>query len=176
MLKGRLGAALHCLNTNLPHDTLSRLPVAVIELNDPTDTQADLGVAIDQLDRYRQTAPDLCVPNLLLAVSDGMLTRVGSITGGPSRFMPWRPLDDEAGGAPTLDALIRGLFEPRALVDYLRTYVALEEDEHGEIAKKIAGSDPFGGMRKAQASALTHLKLPSGAGDGRVRNARSPQQ
>ena len=146
---------------------LNGLPIAVIELKDPTDTQADLGVAIDQLGRYRQTAPDLFVPNLLLAVSDGMLTRIGSITSGRSRVMPWRPLDDEGGGAPTLEALIRGLFEPRALVDYLRTCVTFEEDERGEIAKKIAGYHQFRAVRKARASVLASLRPPAGEGDGR---------
>jgi len=147
---------------------LNGLPIAVIELKDPTDTQADLGVAIDQLDRYMQTAPDLFVPNLALVVSDGMLTRVGSITSGRSRFMPWRPIDDrEGGGAPTLEALIRGLFEPRALVDYLRTCVTFEEDERGEIAKKIAGYHQFRAVRKARVSVLARLKPPSGTGDGR---------
>ena len=146
---------------------LNGLPIAVIELKDPTDTQADLGVAIDQLARYQQTAPDLFVANLVLAVSDGMLTRVGAITSGRSRFMPWRPLHDEGGGAPTLEALIRGLFEPRMLVDYLRTCVTFEEDERGEIAKKIAGYHQFRAVRKARASVLAHLKPPSGEGDGR---------
>ena len=159
---------------------LNGLPIAVIELKDPTDTQADLGVAIDQLDRYLRTAPDLFVPNLALVVSDGMLTRVGSITSGRDRFMPWRPLDDRDGGsAPTLEALIRGLFEPRALVDYLRTCVVFEEDERGEIAKKIAGYHQFRAVRKARTSVLGHLKgahphpdpLPAGegekSGDGR---------
>ena len=146
---------------------LNGLPVAVIELKVPTDTQADLGTAIDQLDRYMQTAPDLFVPNLLLAVSDGMLTRVGSITSGRSRFMPWRPLNDDGGGAPTLEALICGLFEPRTLVDYLPTCVAFEEDERGEVAKTIAGYHQFRAVRKARASVLAHLKPPSGDGDGR---------
>ena len=73
---------------------LNGLPVALIELKDPTDTRANPGVAIDQLDRYMQTAPDLFVSNLVLVVSDGMLTRVGSITSGRGRFMPWRPIDD----------------------------------------------------------------------------------
>ena len=147
---------------------LNGLPVAVIELKDPTDTQADLGVAIDQLDRYMQTAPDLFVSNLALVVSDGMLTRVGSITSGRSRFMPWRPIDDrEGGGAPTLEALIRGLFDPRMLVDYLRTCVTFEADERGEIAKKIAGYHQFRAVRKARASVLARLKPPSGTGDGR---------
>jgi type I restriction enzyme R subunit len=145
---------------------LNGLPVAVMELKDPADTAADLGVAIDQLDRYQQIAPDLFVPNLLGVVSDGMLTRVGSITSGRSRFMPWRPLDD-SGGAPTLEALIRGLFEPRALLDYLRTCVTFEEDERGDIVKKIAGYHQFRAIRKARASVLAHLK-PQGDGRGGV--------
>jgi type I restriction enzyme R subunit len=143
---------------------LNGLPIALIELKDPTDTQADLGVAIDQFDRYMQAAPDLFVPNLALVVSDGMLTRVGSITSTHGRFMPWRP---QEGGQPTLEALIRGLFEPRALVDYLRTCAVFEEDESGEIAKKIAGYHQFRAVRKARTSVLDSLKPPAGDGDGR---------
>jgi type I restriction enzyme R subunit len=145
---------------------LNGLPVVVIELKDPTDEKADLGVAIDQLKRYMDTAPDLFVPNVLCAVSDGMLTRVGSITAGPSRFMPWRPLADE-GGAPTLEAMIRGLLEPRALLDYLRSCVTYAEDERGDIIKKVAGYHQFRAVRKARASVLAHLK-PDGDGRGGV--------
>ncbi|HET7931958.1 MAG TPA: type I restriction endonuclease subunit R [Rhodanobacteraceae bacterium] len=145
---------------------LNGLPIAVIELKDPTDTQADLGVAIEQLRRYRQTVPDLFVSNLLCVASDGMLTRVGSLTSGLSRFMPWRPLADE-GGAPTLEALIHGLFEPRALLDYLRSCVTFEEDERGDIIKKIAGYHQFRAVRKARANVLAHLK-PEGDGRGGV--------
>ena len=143
---------------------LNGLPVVVIELKSPTDTGASLGVAIDQLARYKEGAPDLFVSNLALVVSDGLLTRVGSITSDHSRFMPWRPAE---GGAPTLEALIRGLFEPRTLVDYLRTCVFFEEDERGALAKKIAGYHQFRAVRKMRASVLDHLKPPSGEGDGR---------
>ena len=146
---------------------LNGLPIGVIELKNPTDTQADLGVGIDQLDRYMKTAPDLFMPNLMLVVSDGVLTRVGSVTSGRSRFMPWRPLNDDGGGAPTLEALIRGLLEPRMLVDYVRNCVTFEEDERGKIAKKIAGYHQFRAVRKARASVLARLKPPSGKGDGR---------
>ncbi len=74
---------------------LNGLPVAVIELKDPTVTRAGLGVAVDQFNRYMQVAPDLFVPSMVLVASDGMLTRVGSITSGRAGFMPWRPLDDD---------------------------------------------------------------------------------
>ncbi len=146
---------------------LNGLPIALIELKDPADPEADLWSAIDQFERYTRTAPDFFVPNILLVASDGLLTRVGSITSGRSRFMPWRPLSDDGGDAPTLEALIRGLFEKRTLVDYLRACVTFEEDERGEIAKKIAGYHQFRAVRKARASVLARLKPPSGAGDGR---------
>lgn len=143
---------------------LNGMPLAVIELKDPTDTEADLDTAIRQFDRYMATAPDLFVPNLLLVATDGLLTRVGSITSGRSRFMPWRPAE---GGKPMLEALIRGLFDRRVLMDYLRTCVVFEEDERGEIAKKIAGYHQFRAVRKTRASVLGRLKPPSGQGDGR---------
>ncbi len=142
---------------------LNGLPIAVIELKDPTDTEADLGTAVSQLGRYMDAAPDLFVPNLLLAVSDGMLTRVGSITSGASRFMPWRPAK---GGTPTLEGLIREVFEPAALLDYLRSCVVFEEDERGEIAKKIAGYHQFRAMRKTRASVLAAIKQPGGNAPG----------
>jgi len=138
---------------------LNGLPIGVIELKDPADEAADLGTAIDQLGRYVRAAPDLFVPNMLLVASDGLLTRVGSITSGRQRFMPWRPA---TGGKPTLEALIRGLFEPPALLDYLRSCVVFEEDERGNIAKKIAGYHQFRAMRQTRAKVLAALKPPAG--------------
>ncbi len=107
----------------------------MIELKDPANTAADLSVAIDQLGRYKTIGPDLFMPNVLLVASDGLLTRVGSITSGGQRFTPWRPA---AGGEPTLEALIRELLNPAALLDYLRSCVAFEEDERGNIVVRCA--------------------------------------
>lgn len=133
------------------------LPLVVIELKDPANTAATLDVAIDQLGRYKTVAPDLFVPNLLLVVSDGLLTRVGSITSGRQRFTPWRPA---TGGEPTLEALILELLNPEALLDYLRSCVAFEEDERGNIVKKVAGYHQFRAVRKARASVIESIKTP----------------
>lgn len=143
---------------------LNGLPIAVIELKDPTDPGADLSSAVDQLKRYMSAAPDLFTPNLLVVASDGLLTRVGSISSDLSRFIPWRPAQ---GGRPTLEALVRGLFEPSLLPDYLQACVVFEEDERGQIVKKIAGYHQFRAVRKARESVLANLKQPLGAGDGR---------
>lgn len=138
------------------------LPLVVIELKDPGNTAADLNAAIDQLGWYKTVAPDLFVPNLLLVASDGLLTRVGSITSGRQRFTPWRPA---AGGEPTLEALIRELLNPEALLDYLRSCVAFEEDERGNIVKKVAGYHQFRAVRNARASVIGAIKTPDRADD-----------
>ena len=136
---------------------INGVPLVAIELKDPANEGAPLDVAIDQLGRYKAVAPDLFVPNLLLVASDGLLTRVGSITSGRQRFMPWRPA---SGGEPTLEALIRELLNPAALLDYLRSCVAFEEDERGNIVKKVAGYHQFRAVRKARARVIGAIKTP----------------
>src|SRR4051812_46276751 len=138
------------------------LPLVLIELKDPANAAADLNMAIDQLGRYKTIAPDLFVPNLLLVASDGLLTRVGSITSGRQRFTPWRPA---SGGEPTLESLIRELLNPAALLDYLRSCVAFEEDERGNIVKKVAGYHQFRAVRKTRASVIGAIKTPERKGD-----------
>ena len=138
------------------------LPLVVIELKDPANAAADLNMAIDQFGRYKETALDLFVPNLLLVASDGLLTRVGSITSGRQRFTPWRPA---TGGEPTLEAMIRELLAPEPLLDYLRSCVAFEEDERGNIVKKIAGYHQFRAVRKTRARVVSALKRPERAND-----------
>ncbi|MFZ4618225.1 MAG: type I restriction endonuclease subunit R, partial [Rectinemataceae bacterium] len=75
------------------------------------------------------------------------------------RFMPWRPAK---GGEPSLEALIRDLFEPRALLDYLRSCVVFEEDERGNLEKKVAGYHQFRAVRQTRAAVLAALKPPAG--------------
>ncbi|MFN0055942.1 MAG: type I restriction endonuclease [Planctomycetales bacterium] len=130
------------------------LPLVIIELKDPANATADLNMAIDLFERYKQTAPDLFVPNLLLVASDGLLARVVSITSGRQRFTLWRPA---TGGEPTLEALIRELLAPEPLLDYLRSCVAFEEDQRGNIAKKGAGYHQFRAVRETRASVLNAM-------------------
>lgn len=142
---------------------LNGLAIAVIELKDPANPAADLNAAIDQLGRYKQAAADLFTANLLLVVSDGLLTRVGSLTAGRQRFSPWRPPVPTAGNRnsePTLEALVTSLFEPAALLDYLRGCVVFEEDARGEVVKKIAGYHQFRAVRRARAQVLAAQAPP----------------
>ena len=138
---------------------LNGLPLAVIELKDPSNESANLAMAIGQLERYIVAVPDLFTANMILVASDGLLTQVGTITSDRQRFLPWRPA---MGGEPTLGALIQGIFEPKALLDYLRSFVVFEEDERGNVSKKVAGYHQFRAVRAARAKILAVLKPPAG--------------
>jgi type I restriction enzyme R subunit len=140
-----------------------------MELKDPTDERADLWKAYRQLQDYKEHIAPLFVYNELLAVSGGDSTRVGSLTAGTDRFSPWRSIaDSREPGEPHLETLIKQLFEPPWLLDYLRRCITFEEDERsGKIIKKVAGYHQFRAMRNARASVKAALKPPAGGGDGR---------
>src|SRR5258708_2278499 len=148
---------------------LNGLPIAVIELKDPANTQADVWQAYHQLQDYKQHASQLFQSNELLVVSDGDSTRVGSLTAGSDRFGPWRSIQNaRAPGPPSLEVLIRELFEPSRLLDYFHACVTFEEDDQtGEIKKKVAGYHQFRALRQARASVKAALKHSSGSADGR---------
>lgn len=148
---------------------LNGLPLMVIELKDPANEQADLWTAYRQLQDYKEHILPLFNYNALLAVSDGDRTRVGSLTAGTDRFAPWRGLEDaQTPGEPTLEALIRGLFESGRWADYLRHGVTFEEDERsGAIVKKVAAYHQFRAVLRARDSIKCALKPPAGEGDGR---------
>jgi type I restriction enzyme R subunit len=145
------------------------LPIAVIELKDATNTQTDVWQAYRQLQDYKERVPQLFQYNELLVASDGDSTRVGSLTASSDRFGPWRSIGDaREPGSPYLEVLIRELFEPFRLLDYLHACVTFEEDEQtGEINKKIAGYHQFRAVLQARLSVKAALKGSAASGDGR---------
>lgn len=130
---------------------LNGLPVAGIELKNAMDEQATIWTAYDQFQTYKHQIPSLYVHNALLAISDGMEARVGSITSPPERFSPWRTTDSEKPAPatiPQLRVLIEGLFDKRRLLDFLRYFIVFEEEKSGTV-KKIAGYHQFNAVNHA---------------------------
>lgn len=127
------------------------LPLGVIELKNAADLDATIWTARDQLDTYKREIPSLFVPNAVLLVSDGLDARIGSLTAGKDRFVPWRT-DDGRSVAPKtrsqLDVAIRGVFDRRWFLDYVRNYTVFE-DSDGKTTKKIAAYHQFHAVRKA---------------------------
>ncbi len=143
---------------------LNGLPVAVLELKNPADEQATIWTAYQQLQTYKAQIPSLFQHNVLLAISDGLTARVGSLTADAERFMPWRTVDGAAlapSTMPELEVLLRGLFAPARLLAFIRGYIVFEEDGYGEPIKKIAAYHQFHAVETA-VTATVDASRPSG--------------
>jgi type I restriction enzyme R subunit len=135
---------------------LNGLPVAVIELKNPGKAQATVETAFNQLQTYKAEIPSLFRSNMALVVSDGLKARMGSLTAGFERFMPWRTVDGrkvEPKGKPELGTLLAGVFRRDLFLEYLRGFVVFESDGEAFI-KKIAGYHQFHAVRKAVESTV----------------------
>jgi type I restriction enzyme, R subunit len=141
---------------------INGLPIAVIELKNPAAEQADIWSAFNQLETYKAEITDLFVFNEALVISDGLHARVGSLTAGRERFLPWRTLRNE-NDRPLLEfeleKLVRGFFAPELLLDYLRYFILYEQGEDG-ITKKIAGYHQFHAVREAVRATVIAASQP----------------
>lgn len=126
------------------------LPIAVIELKNPKAENATVGSAWNQLQTYKAQIPALFYTNELLVISDGTEAKVGSLTAGKEWFGPWRTVDGSGlapDATPKLEVLLKGLFDKRRLLDFIRHFVLWETDD-GQV-KKIAAYHQFHAVNKA---------------------------
>lgn len=127
------------------------LPLVLLELKNPADENADIWKAFDQIQTYKEQIPDVFQYNEILVISDGSQARMGSLSSNAERYMQWRTIDgvnlDPLGEFNELETMIRGVFAPAYLLDYLRYFVLFEDD--GTLIKKIAGYHQFHAVRSA---------------------------
>jgi type I restriction enzyme R subunit len=139
------------------------LPLVVIELKNPADINADFESAYNQIQTYKADIPQLFWFNLLNVISDGIVARYGSISADLPRHARWRLLDGKKVGKAQLEleVLMRGLLEPRTLLDFFRGFVAYGGADGGASFKIIAQWHQYHGVKKAverAVDALVHRK------------------
>ncbi|MBO3707719.1 MAG: type I restriction endonuclease subunit R [Candidatus Accumulibacter sp.] len=157
------------------------LPLAVLELKNAAAENATIWSAFQQLQTYQTGVPTLFAPNALLAVSDGVEARVGTLGAGREWFKPWRTIAGETladAHLPELQVVIAGLCAPRRFLDLLRDFIVFEDDG-GRITKKMAGYHQFHAVQVAVGETLRAAQLQRGAqqlqaGQGRYEAGREP--
>ena len=157
------------------------LPLAVIELKNPGDEDATIRSAWQQLQTYRAELPSLFAFNALLAVSDGVEARLGTLTAGWEWFKPWRTISGEELAPVFLTELqvaIEGAFEKRRFLALLRDFIVFEDDGGGQLAKKMAGYHQFHAVETAVGETLRAAELQRatevGEEPGRYESGRKP--
>ena len=143
------------------------LPLGVVELKAPGAEGGTLAAAHAQLQTYKAEIPSLFRTNAVLATSDGMGARLGSLTADLERFMPWRTKDGATlleKGKPEMETLIEGVFEHRRFLDLIRDFTVFAETPKG-IAKIVAGYHQFHAVARAVRSTLHALASNHGRPD-----------
>ena len=75
--------------------------------------------------------------NALLMVSDGLQTRVGTLTAGTEWFKSWRTIDGEEEPdlqLTELQVMLEGVCAPDRFLILLRDFMAFEDDGSGKLA------------------------------------------
>ena len=152
------------------------LPLAVIELKNPVDENATVWTAWQQLQTYKAELPSLFALNAVLAVSDGVIARAGTLTAGREWFKPWRTIGGEELAPvflPDLQVLIEGLFEQQRFLNLIRDFIVFEDDGSGTLGKKMAGYHQYHAVEVAVTETLRAAQMVADE-RGRYEAGRKP--
>jgi type I restriction enzyme R subunit len=130
---------------------INGLPLVFIELK---NSNIKLQTAFDDnLSNYKRDIPQLFLANALCVLSNGIETRVGSITAEWEHFFTWLRAEEKDAidrrrlreEGENLQGVIAGLLPPRRLLDYIENFVLY----YGENQKIIAQNHQFIGVNRA---------------------------
>ncbi len=154
---------------------INGLPLIVMELKsfDESATNATLEHAYEQLgansehDGYRFDIPSLFNYNAFLVISDGVSTKVGTLTAKIDRYNEWKSVCGEKGYddncVTKLNVLIDGLFDKVRLIDVLKNNLFFIQDKNDKPIKILAQYHQYFGVIKALDSIKKEIK-PNGSG------------
>src|SRR2546427_5308829 len=141
---------------------INGLPLAIVELKNAADENATIWTAFHQVQTYKAEIPTLFVFNELLAVSDGIEARIGTLTAGREWFKPWRTISGETLAdpqMPELRVMLEGVFDMRRFLDLVQHFVVFEDEGGGRLSKKVAGYHQFHAVNVALEETLRAARL-----------------
>ena len=123
------------------------LPLVFIELKSPKYRIES--AYYDNLRDYKDTIPHLFWANALIILSNGIKSRMGSMTAGWEHFASWKKIEsEEEQGQVSLETMLRGLCEPSRLLDMVENFTLFQEAPGGLI-KLIAKNHQYLGVNNA---------------------------
>jgi len=108
--------------------------------------------------------PALFAYNAAIIVSNGMESRMGSLTADWERFFEWKRIEsEEEPRRISLEVMIQGTCEPTRLLDLIENFTLFSEHKSG-LAKIIGQNHQFLGVNSAIAAMLTARQEGHGRG------------
>ena len=121
------------------------IPLVFIELKSHA---VDLRSAYeDNFKDYKDTIPHLFHHNAFVLLSNGMDSKVGTVTSPYKYFLDWKRITEEAEGEVSLDTMLRGVCAPQHLMDIFENFLLFDESS-GNIVKLMAKNHQFIGVNR----------------------------
>jgi type I restriction enzyme, R subunit len=103
----------------------------------------------DNLTDYRDTIPNVFAPNGFIILSNGVATKVGTITSSWEYFSEWKKINSEGEeGIVSLETVIRGMCTKQRLLDLIENFVVFQ-DRPGGFVKLLARNHQYLGVNNA---------------------------
>lgn len=102
----------------------------------------------DNFTDYKDVIPSLFYCNAFVVLSNGLESRIGSVTGKYQHFHEWKRITEEEEGIVALDRMIVGVCEKTRFLDLFQNFI-LFDTSLGAPVKLIARNHQFIGVNKA---------------------------
>jgi type I restriction enzyme, R subunit len=127
------------------------IPLLFIELK---AHHKKLKVAFEKnLTDYKDTIPQLFHFNAFIILSNGLESKIGSITSRYEHFKEWKRIKEEEEGVVSLETIIKGVCEKNRFMDLFENFI-LYDDSIGSTVKLVGRNHQFIGVNKA----IEHFK------------------
>ncbi len=142
---------------------INGIPMILFELKNMANDNTTVEQAYMQVKNYQLDIPSLFKYNAFNVISDGIDTRVGTITSDYTRYMAWKSEDGEKPAENMTDfftVALNGMFPKKRLLDIIRNFIVFQ-DIQGKTIKILAGYHQYFAVRKAVESTRKALKEKS---------------
>ena len=102
----------------------------------------------DNFTDYKDVIPHLFHFNAFVVLSNGIESRIGSVTGKYQHFHEWKRITEEDEGVVALDRIIVGVCDKKRFLDLFENFI-LFDNSLGKVIKLIARNHQFIGVNKA---------------------------
>lgn len=143
---------------------INGIPMILFELKNMVNDMTTVENAYKQVKNYQLDIPSLFKYNAFNVISDGLETKVGTITSNFSRYMVWKSENGEKPEENKMDfftVVLNGMFPKARLLDIIRNFIVFQ-DVKGQTVKILAGYHQYFAVRKAVESTRKALREKSG--------------
>ena len=146
------------------------MPLCVIELKNPADEHATIHDAWEQITiRYWRDIPHLLHYCPLACISDGVKTRLGTVTTPYEHFYAWRQVNDgdKISTLPfdEVQTMVQGVYSPERFLEIFRDYIYFQDSKFDSEKREIVCRYPqFFATRKLKQSIIKSVVERSGKG------------